>query len=51
MHGSINISEIFIVDGAGIFCLLFLISVRHSFGKSGRRMGERLFNSMIGINI
>lgn len=51
MHGSINISEIFIVDGAGIFCLLFLISVRHSFGKSGRQMGERLFNSMIGINI
>ncbi|MDD5998098.1 MAG: diguanylate cyclase [Lachnospiraceae bacterium] len=51
MNSPINIDEILIVNWAGVFCLLFLIGARRSSNKSGKRVGEYLFNSMIGVSI
>ena len=50
MNNQINIAEILIVNGAGVFCLLFLAGTRSS-NKSGKRVGEYLFNCMIGVSI
>lgn len=48
MNSSINFSEILIVDGAGIFCLLFLLYIK--FTKStAKRIGERFFCRMIWV--
>lgn len=51
MNNPINIDEILIVNCAGVFCLLTLIGSRRSTNKSGKRVGEYLFNSMIGVGI
>lgn len=51
MNSQINITEILIINGAGVFCLLFLIVTRRSFNKSGKRVGEYLFNGMIAVSM
>ena len=50
MNSSINIAEILIVDTTGIICLLFLIGSKLA-NKSAKRVGESLFECMIGLNI
>lgn len=50
MDNSINIAEILIVDTTGIICLLFLIGSKYA-NKSTKRVGESLFDCMIGLNI
>ena len=50
MNNQINIAEILIVNGAGVFCLLYLAGTRLS-NKLGKRVGEYLFNCMIAISI
>ncbi len=50
MKGQINLAEIFIINCSGICCLIFLIGARFS-NKFGKRVGEYLFNSMIGVAI
>ena len=50
MNNQINIAEILIVNGAGVFCLLYLAGTRLS-NKLGKRVGEYLFNCMFAMSI
>lgn len=50
MNNQINVAEILIVNGAGVFCLLYLAGTRVS-NRLGKRVGEYLFNCMIAISI
>lgn len=48
MNHSINLTEIFIVNSAGVICLLFLLYSRFT-NKKRKRVGEPLLLALIGI--
>ena len=50
MNSSINLTEILIVNCAGIFCMLFLFYSKYS-NKSVRRVGDILYNCLIALTI
>ncbi len=50
MNSSINLTEILIVNCAGIFCMLFLFYSKYS-NKSVRRVGDILYDCLIALTI
>lgn len=50
MNSPINLAEIIIVNGTGVFCLLSLLMSKHA-NKTSKRVGEDLFNTMIFVNL
>ena len=50
MNSPINLAEIIIVNGTGVFCLLSLLMSKH-VNKTSKRVGEDLFNTMVFVNL
>lgn len=50
MNGTINFQEITIINGAGVFCLLFLLYSRYT-NKSTKRVGDNIVNGIIVVTV